>query len=441
MKGPFKMASRYLTEEDSKNIELLRDAIQRIEGKAREEKRFLSDNEKHMKKQLESALDELLHIPHRPETVPMNRTLGNSQSIRTEAGQFEIRGPGHAKDYRNLFGENHGYSWPDRQTGFFQAVFSGRHHPGLTTRSMNETVGSDGGFLVPVQYAERIHAVSLENELVMPRCYVQPMTSSSIKIPAMEIGNHGTSLFGGFTASYTAEGGTISEADPKARAMELNAKKLTGLLKFSSELNADIPGGENQVINICGKGLSWYRDKAFLKGSGAGEPLGIVNSSCLVTVDKETGQKADTIVYENLTKMMSRMFAGSFSNSIWIAHQSTIPQLLTLSLSVGTGGNSIPVMSNVNGAFTILTRPVIFTEKTETLGNKGDILLADLSQYVVGLRSEMRFDLSIHVYFSTDMLLARLIERHDGQPLWDKALTLADGTTTVSPFVTLAERA
>ena len=38
----------------------------------------------------------------------------------------------------------------------------------------------------------------------------------------------------------------------------------------------------------------------------------------------------------------------------------------------------------------ILTRPVIFTEKTEKLGDLGDILLADLSQYVVGLRSEMR---------------------------------------------------
>jgi hypothetical protein len=53
----------------------------------------------------------------------------------------------------------------------------------------------------------------------------------------------------------------------------------------------------------------------------------------------------------------------------------------------------------------------------------------------------MRFDMSIHVHFQTDELLARLIERHDGQPLWDAPLTLEDGSTTVSPFVTLAERA
>jgi HK97 family phage major capsid protein len=213
------------------------------------------------------------------------------------------------------------------------------------------------------------------------------------------------------------------------------------MIRFSSELSEDIPGGEGQIIDICGKGLAFFRDKAFLKGTGAGEPLGILNAGCLISVTPETGQTVDTIVYENLTKMMSRMFAGSFGNSFWLCHQSTIPQLLQLSMSIGTGGDHIPVMTRANGGFEILTRPVIFTEKTEKLGDLGDIMLIDPSQYVVGLRSGMRFDTSIHPGFLTDEIYARLIERHDGEPLWDSALTLEDGSTTVSPFVVLAERA
>ena len=114
--------------------------------------------------------------------------------------------------------------------------------------------------------------------------------------------------------------------------------------------------------------------------------------------------------------------------------------VLTLSLAVGTGGAAIPVMTESNGQFKILTRPVLFTEKTEPLGDKGDVMLCDFSQYVVGLRSGMTFDTSIHVHFETDELLSRIIERHDGQPLWDSALTLEDGTTTVSPFVVLGAR-
>ena len=196
----------------------------------------------------------------------------------------------------------------------------------------------------------------------------------------------------------------------------------------------------SQIETLCGKGLSWYRDKAFLKGTGAGEPLGILNADCTIEVDKESGQANDTILYENLTAMMSRMFAGSFQNSVWVCHQSTIPQLLTLSLAVGTGGDHIPVMKESNGQFSILTRPVIFTEKTAVLGDRGDIMLCDFSQYIIGLREGMRFDTSIHVHFETDELLSRIIERHDGQPLWDEALTLEDGSTTVSPFVVLGAR-
>jgi HK97 family phage major capsid protein len=332
------------------------------------------------------------------------------------------------------------YTWKDKDISFWQAVFSGRMHPELTTRAMNEAIGSDGGFLVPVEYSTMIHNVALEDEIVQPLAFVQPMQSKTMKIPAFTIGDHSSNLYGGFIAYYKGEATALTEADPTVRAMELTARKLTGYIKMSNELASDVPGGENQIVNICGNGLAWYRDKSFLKGSGAGEPLGILNASCLKVTAKEAGQSASTIVYENLINMVKDLHPACFKRSVWICHQTTIPQLLSLSVAVGTGGSHIPVMRETDGGFQILTRPVIFTEKTETLGSQGDILLADFSQYVVGLREEMRIDYSIHVAFTTDELVARLIERHDGQPLWDETLTLEDGTTTVGPFVTLAER-
>ncbi len=366
--------------------------------------------------------------------------MGNDDSDYETKSVGNLKQPGQGIEYRDLFSGGSSTEWRDEKMTFFEAVFSGRAHPELTKRAMTEGVPSDGGFLVPVEYSKKIHSVSLENELVMPRAYVQPMVSNEIKLPAMDIGDHSSNLYGGFTASYKAEAATLAEANPKTRQMTLSANKLTGFLRLSNELVADIPTGEKQLIDICGRGLSWYRDKSFLKGTGAGEPLGILNASCTIAVAKEVGQSADTIVYTNLVKIMSRMYAGSFANSVWICHQSTIPQLLELSIAVGTGGSFIPVMSESNGEFKILTRPVLFTEKTEPLGDQGDIVLADLSQYVCGIRAGMSFDTSPHVYFTTDELAARLIERHDGQSLWGEALTLEDGSTTVSPFVTLAER-
>ena len=356
---------------------------------------------------------------------------------------YEARSGRDKKDFRALFGTEpqNQYRWEDRDIDFFSAVFAGRFHPDLQVRAMTIGVDSDGGFLCPVETAEEIHNVSLENEIVMPGAMVIPMRTNEKKLPGLNIGDHSSNLFGGFEASYKPEAGTLSEKNPKTRQVKLSCKKLTGFMRLSRELFDDIPGGGSQVVDICGKGLAWYRDKAFLKGSGAGEPLGILNANCLVTVAKETGQSASTITYPNLCDMMSRMFAGSFKNSVWIAHQTCIPQLLQLTISVGTGGAFIPVLTkSKDGQFEILTRPVIFTEKTESLGSKGDIMLCDFGQYVVGLREEMRLDFSPHVYFTTDEIAARLIERHDGMPLWSEALTLQDGSTTVSPFVTLAER-
>jgi HK97 family phage major capsid protein len=401
-----------------------------------------TDQEKKILDEMEGLREDLRkHLPIGPFALLGDRDLLTGRpGPGSPSRPFALRGPRDAKDYDSLFGGG-GYQWQDRDATFLAALFSGRHHPGLVKNAtMTETVPSDGGFLVPVETARQIHAVSLENELVAPRAYVQPMLSNECKVPAMEIGDHSTALLGGFTASYVDELGTITEANPKARGMTLNAKKLTGLIRVSNELAADAIGGEAQIINLCGKGLAWYRDKAFLKGTGAGQPLGILNAGCLVSVDPESGQDADTIMYENLTKMMAAMFAGSFNNSVWVCHQTTIPQLLTLSIAIGTGGAHIPVMRESDGVFSILTRPVLFTEKTEALGNKGDIMLCDFSQYCVGLRQGMRIDTSIHVGFSTDELYARLIERHDGQPLWDKPLTLLDGATKVSPFVCLAAR-
>jgi len=373
---------------------------------------------------------------------PNSVTIGGGQAEQRESKGYEMRSPGSKKNFRSLFGKEpiNTYRWNDQDTDYFSAVFAGRFHPGLTTRSMIEGIASDGGFLVPTETSEIIHNVALENEIVLPNAYVMPMKTNDKNIPGLNIGNHSNNLFGGFTASYKPETGTLDEANPKARLMALSAKKLTGFLKISRELFDDIPGGGGQIAEICGKGLAWYRDLSFLKGSGAGEPLGIINSDCLVTVGAEDGQAADTIIYENLINMMARMFAGSFANSVWVCHQTTIPQLLTLSVAIGTGGDHIPVMTKGKSGFEILTRPVIFTEKTEPLGDKGDIMLCDFAQYVVGLREELRLEYSPHVYFTTDQIAARLIARHDGMPLWDQALTLEDGSTTVSPFVTLEAR-
>ena len=348
------------------------------------------------------------------------------------------------RSYRGLFrGDQRASLSTDGWRSFkdyVEAVASNRAHPQL--RTMAEGVPSTGGFIIPEQFAADIFDAALENEIVRPRATVHAMRHATLKVPATVIGDHSSDgLYGGVTAQWTAEEGTFTVTEPTFRQMTLVARKLGCFAAVTSELGEDAVAPAAHLQAIFAKALEFYMDKAFLKGTGAGQPLGVLNASCLIAVAKETGQSADTIVYENLVNMLARLAPGSYNQSVWVCHVSTIPQLLTLTLSVGTGGEHIRVLSETGGRWTMLGRPVVFTEKVEVLGDQGDILLADFTQYIIGLRAELRLESSIGPYFTTDRTAWRAVARVDGQPAWDEAMTLEDGTTTVSPFVALAERA
>jgi len=429
-----------------KQIQDLAASIVRIQNKATTESRNLSKKESGLIAQMEGSIQELTKsLPLPAETMARNFDItGGSTATRRKPGQYIPVGPEGSKSYQNLFG-NSGQTWRSmggpEETDFFSAVASGRHCPGLDARSMTESSPSGGGFIIPSETSSQIHDIGLEEDFIMGKAWVVPMKSGEIKVPATQIGDHSSSLMGGFTASWTAEEGTSTDNNPKVREIELKAKKLVGLIKYSSELYSDSQGGQDAITALCGKGVGWYRLKAWLTGSGSGEPQGVQNAACLVSVDKEIGQDADTIVYENILKIMSQFYMPGFTNSVWVANPSSIPQLMGMSLAVGTGGGPIiPAMiPDAAGNFQLMTRPVIFSEFAPTLGDAGDLMLCDFSQYVIGLTEEMRYDQSIHAAFTSDQIYSRIITRVDGAPLWDKALTLASGQE-VSPFVGIEAR-
>lgn len=359
-----------------------------------------------------------------------------SRTVGTGNGQIGVR------SYRQLFKEplsNDGFD----SLGEWASIVMTRQYDPRLRRSVSEGTLSEGGALMPTEYAEAILTPSLEASIIFPRARVFPMKSSDLVIPATVIGDHSSSTYGGVVAYWKAEGGTLTQADPTFRQMRLVAKKLTVLSKASNEWLQDVERSGSLVSGLLSDALHWFLDKHFITGTGAGQPLGILNADCKVTVSKESGQSAATILFENIANMYSRLYPGGVSHGLWLVHPGVIPQLYSMSLSVGTGG--IPVYMPANSAAgrpftTLMGLPVVVTEKVETLGTEGDIILADLSQYAVGMRGELQLEASGAPAFTTDETYFRLIIRVDGQPLWNEALTLKDGSTTVGPIVTLETR-
>ncbi|MFC1558585.1 phage major capsid protein [candidate division KSB1 bacterium] len=313
----------------------------------------------------------------------------------------------------------------------------------VTKADYSEGDSEQGGYLVPEQYVAEIFDAGLEDEIVRSRAKVYPMRSEQIHIPAVDnTTSHASSLYGGLVAYWGAEGGTKTQSEALFRKLLMVAKKQYIYSEASDEIVSDVMGFEPMIGKLMANGCSWYMDNAFLNGTGAGQPLGVINAPCTIEIAKETGQSANTILYDNLVNMLAQLWAPSFKKAIWVAHPTCLPQLMKLVVPVGTGsGKVIPVMEKASGKWSIFGMPLQFSEKMETLGTSGDIILADFSQYAIGLRQGLRFQKSIHANFQDDTTAYRIVARLDGQPLWSTYATLKDDSTTVSPFLKLATRA
>jgi HK97 family phage major capsid protein len=308
----------------------------------------------------------------------------------------------------------------------------------------SEGVPSDGGFLVGKEMSDEIVKRVYNNTQLIGRVRKRTLTGNvnGIKLNGIdETSRADGSRYGGVRAYWVAEGDDITASKPKFRQMEFDLKKVAALYYATDEAVQDSGVLEQEATEAVSAEFDFKIQDAIINGDGAGKPLGFLSSPCVISVAKETGQAADTIVYENIVKMYSRFWG---MNGIWIANRDTFPQLAQLYQAVGTGG--VPVWQPANMAAgqpfqTLLGMPIVYVEQAATLGDKGDIVLADMSQYMLIDKGGMQAAMSIHVEFVADEIVYRWITRVDGQPLWNSALTPYKGSATRSPFVAIANRA
>ena len=232
--------------------------------------------------------------------------------------------------------------------------------------------------------------------------------------------------------------------------MELNLKKLIGVAYATDELLQDSTALESILMQAFPEEFSFVIEREIFEGQGAGEMMGVLNSTALVSVAKETSQVAATIVAENVMKMWSRCWSRSRANAVWFINQDCEPTLYQMNVKIknvaGTENvGGMPVYIGAGGLSgsqyaTLYGRPVIPVEYCATVGTKGDIMLMDMSQYLIIDKGGLQSAQSMHVRFLNDEQTFRWTIRNDGQPIWNAPLTPFKGTNTLSPFVSLDVR-
>ncbi len=312
----------------------------------------------------------------------------------------------------------------------------------------SEAVPSDGGFLVQSDFTTQLMDEAIQTSVLAPRCRTLPIgaNSNSMSAPVKDETSRATgSRWGGVQVYRTNEAGTVTAKKPKFALLSMKLEKLMGLCYLTDELLQDATLMEAFVRQAYAEEMGFVLDDEIIRGTGAGQCLGILNSDALVTVSKETGQLAKTIEAQNLYNMFARIPARLIAGAEWYINQEIWPQIFALNQVMGTGG--APLFYNPGGISAapngyLMGRPIVPIEQASALGTAGDIILANMKEYVLIEKGGLKFDQSIHVQFLTDEVAFRFIVRNNGQPRWKSSVTpyKADTSFKVSPFITLETR-
>lgn len=303
----------------------------------------------------------------------------------------------------------------------------------------NESSGPDGGYAIPPEFASEIASLAYAEESLLSRCDNTPISGNTMTFPKDETTPWGST---GITAAWEGEGAQSTPKKPALGESQLKLRKLKVLVAASDELLADAPAMSAYITRKCGEAVDWKVNDAIVNGTGAGMPLGLFKAASLVSQAKETSQTADTIVAANIAKMYGRVINGAGANLVWLVNPDAYQQIVTLSL------NNNPIWMPANEGIKsapnglLLGRPIVMTDACQTVGDKGDIILANMSGYrAITKAGGAEFASSMHLWFDQDLMAFRLIFRMDGQPALAAAVTPPNSAVTRSHFVTLDARA
>lgn len=307
--------------------------------------------------------------------------------------------------------------------------------------------GPDGGFLIQKDFAADLSAAGTDSGILARQCSVTEIGANSdgLEVTYLDDDNRTDgNRWGGVQVYRAAEAETVTKTKPRVKNWEVRLEDMMGLARVTNRMMRDAAQMGSVFSEAFREVFAFKIDNEIYRGTGSGQCLGVLNAPATVTVAKESGpQTADTIVGANVVKMWARVPARSRARGVWYYNVECEPQLQGMTYGSGNAEQLIFMPAGgLSGAgyATIYGRPAMALEVASAIGDLGDISFLDLSQYKLITKGGIEEAESIHVRFENNEKSLRWVFPINGAPKLDAPQTPAYGSSTVSPFVTLAAR-
>lgn len=371
---------------------------------------------------------------------PWHRSLRTASTFVGERGEtWEEWKPTPVRDEDNL--DDGGF----RSFRDFLAAYAGQHYKRREDRRINDCVeraatlqdiAGAAGALVPERFVNEVLRTAYDAApwLAMRRIF-RLSDTRDVSIPRLQDQDRSSEEIAGVALTRVGEGVAATEDTILVNRLKMEMQKASRLLLVSNSLLGASAIGMGGFIRQLAADLVRMRQEIdFFTGSGAGEPLGILNASDKTTVSTSTG--AGNLLIDDIAGMIA---VAEGSNLTWLAHPTVIKALAKLRIST-SAGETVLWQPNVAGGApqTLYNHGFYFTRAAKVLDTVGDLWLTNLSEYVY-LFAGFVIDISEHYKFANDQTAFRLKLLDNGQPSRGATGTDLQSQTT-SNFVNLATR-
>jgi hypothetical protein len=170
-----------------------------------------------------------------------------------------------------------------------------------------------------------------------------------------------------------------------------------------------------------------------------------MQSGAVMTVAKESGQATLTLLPMNLAKMVARAAPGLVRERRLADEQRRAAVPVHPEQQQPDPVPALrwrPRRRDPGLAVRLAAGPPDHGDQhAKSFTSQGDISLVDLTYYQAITKAEgIQTDTSMHLYFDADAMAFRTTFRMDGQSKLAAAITPANGSNTLSPFVQLGAR-
>jgi len=253
-------------------------------------------------------------------------------------------------------------------------------------RAASEGTTTAGGFAIPVFIDPSVILTDQETD--------NPFLTIARQVNVNTNAWKGVSA-AGVSWSFDAEATAVSDDSITIAQPSVTVFTARGFIPYSIEIGEDWPGFQSEMARLLAEGYDELLIDKFSRGSGSGEPRGILtaldantNDEVVSTTDGAFGQEDIYKVWKSLPQKYRRraswMMSVDINNRIRQFGAANVYHAATVALPAGA-------------AEVLFNRPVYespyFPDFTGTTGAENRLVVGDFSNYVVARRSGMNVEL------------------------------------------------